>query len=398
VSDPVSGGASADKGLSPSIPDFDLLRPVGQGGFGQVWLARNRATGQLRAVKLILFDEPGWADPAGREITSIRRLEANLRNKHPSLLNIRHVGKTARALFYVMDLADDVSGNTGSADPGYRPATLRSRLADGPLAPNDCLRYLRDLLAALACVHEGGMVHRDVKPENCLFVGGQLKLADFGLLAEDDPEISRVGTRRYMPPDGRMDMRADVYAAGLIVYEMLAGLSAESFPRLGERGPQVVKDPVLNRLNRLMLRACQPKPDERFRDARAMLAALVAPAAEAEASRRRLGRRAAAWGACLAAVAVLVTVWLGRSHLFPDAGRRVDVNFISQPFNATIHLDGELLVRPEDTPYLTPCTVPDLPAATHHVVFKRQGYPDLVAGEIDFAATPEIDVTWYAEP
>jgi serine/threonine protein kinase len=84
------------------------------------------------------------------------------------------------------------------------------------------------------------MVHRDVKPANCLFVDGELKLADFGLLTETGPHVSRVGTEKYMPPDGRMDTRADVYAAGLVIYEMLTGLPADRFPHLGRRASELV--------------------------------------------------------------------------------------------------------------------------------------------------------------
>ena len=163
-----------------------------------------------------------------------------------------------------MDLADDLTGTPGSADPGYRPATLQSRLQAGPLPPEECRRRARELLAGLAALHDAGMVHRDVKPANCLFVGGELRLADFGLLTEADRQMSRVGTESYMPPDGRMDARADVYAAGLTVYEMITGLPTTCFPSLGDHAERFAGDPLLQRLNRLVLRACQTAPDARY--------------------------------------------------------------------------------------------------------------------------------------
>ena len=77
----------------PEVPGFDLIRPIGKGGFGEVWLAANRTTGQLRAVKVIATARSGTVDPAGREITSVICLEANLRRQHPNLVNIHHVGQ-----------------------------------------------------------------------------------------------------------------------------------------------------------------------------------------------------------------------------------------------------------------------------------------------------------------
>ena len=195
-----------DDQTPPEVPDFDLIRCIGRGGFGRVWLAANRATGRLRAVKVIPLNAPR-ADPAGREVVSLTHLEAHVGNQHPNLLAVHHVGKTADYLFYVMDLADDVSGKAASADSDYRPADLASRLepgpaGSGPLEPDDCFRYARQLLEALAHLHDSGVVHRDVKPSNCLFVNGELKLADFGLLTEADSSMSSVGTPKYMPPDG----------------------------------------------------------------------------------------------------------------------------------------------------------------------------------------------------
>ena len=227
----------------PEVPDFDLIRPVGRGGFGEVWLATNRTTGQLRAVKIIPLRQAGEVDPAAREITSLTRLEARLGRQHPNLITIHHVGKTADYLFYVMDPADDAGGGPASNKPDYRPATLQSRLQTAPLSAEVCRDYAGQLLAGLASLHAAGMVHRDVKPANCLFVDGQLKLADFGLVTEVHPLVSRVGTQNYMPPDGRMDMRADVYAAGLVIYEMLSGLPVDDFPRLGRQAELRAQQP-----------------------------------------------------------------------------------------------------------------------------------------------------------
>jgi eukaryotic-like serine/threonine-protein kinase len=373
----------------PQAPDFDFLRPIGEGGFGQVWLAVNRTTGQPRAVKVIPRAGSNGRDPAGREIASLTRLEVNLRCRHPNLLVIHHVGETAEHLFYVMDLADDLSGNTDPTNPDYRPATLESRLAAGPLDAADCERYTAQLLAALACLHEAGMVHRDVKPANCLFLAGELKLADFGLLTAASLSTSRLGTVRYMPPDGCMDARADVYAAGLVIYEMLTGLSADRFPSLGLRAQAIVEDRRLARLNRLALQACDPDPGRRFRDAREMLADLTAPERSPAKRRRR-------WPWLM--TGMLIGAALGLFMLWPLAP--VTMTFVSSPFEATIYVDGQQLRDPHGDPYRTPCTVPNLPGGKHRVVFQWDAQTDpshlsgpdgkLDAGEIDFTTKRQI--------
>jgi serine/threonine protein kinase len=416
----------------PDVPDFDMLRPIGSGGYGQVWLATNRTTGHLRAVKVIPLDQPGRANPAAREISSLSRLEANFRCRHPNLLQIHHVGKTATHLFYVMDPADDISGRPASDDPEYQPATLDSLLQrredgrcggctaepansctatpanscisaraergcsstatpthdchpitgpDSLLQPEVCLDYARQLLAGLASLHAAGMVHRDVKPANCLLVGGQLKLADFGLLTEAHPLVSRVGTRKYMPPDGRMDRRADVYAAGLVIYEMFTGLPVDNFPHLGRQARQVGRNPCLLHLLRVVLRACERDPELRFADARAMLSELEAPAVAAPRRRRR--RYLAAVCAAVALAALGWGVWM----LF---GSDVEVSFVTFPYEAKIYVDDTLLVDADETPYLTPCTVASLSSGRHHLAFECKGVPRWDAGEYDFSETQQI--------
>jgi serine/threonine protein kinase len=377
---------------TPVVPDIELIRQIGEGGFGQVWLGRNRTTGHLRAVKVIPLHGPASQDRAGREVNSITRLETNLRRQHPHLLTIHHVGKTDRFVFYVMDPADHVQGGPATADPVYRPATLGNRLAVGPPPARDCLRFAHQLLSGLASLHEAGMVHRDVKPSNCLSIDGELKLADFGLLTETGPQVSRVGTEKYMPPDGRMDMRADVYAAGLVIYEMLTGIPVERFPQLGDKAAEVVADPILCRLVRLVLGACQPDPRQRLADARAMAAELDATEGEAPdlglASRRR-------WLA-MAGVTTLAAVFFGLGYWFTRPPW-VHVNFTTVPFEALIFIDGKQQKTPAGRPCTTPCTIDNLSARPHHVLFRLAGRPDLDLGEIDFGPSRHIQATWPAD-
>jgi serine/threonine protein kinase len=380
----------------PEVPDFDLIRCIGEGAFGAVWLAANRTTGRLRAVKLIPLDKSGAGSPAYREIVSLKHLEARVNDQQPGLLAVHHVGRTDRHLFYVMDPADDISGAAASRDPGYEPATLQRRLASGPLPAQQCFDLARQLLVGLRALHAAGMVHRDVKPANCLFVVGELKLADFGLLTEAGPLVSRLGTRRYMPPDGRMDTRADIYAAGLVIYQMFTGLGADRFPRLGPRAREIAADPVLQKLNQLVLKAGQPDPARRFQDAGQMLAQLETPAVKAS----RSGRRALAWVTCLISGALLVAIsaWRPGPRKNPAtlAGpTRVEVNFLTEPYqDAAIYLDGELLRDAQQKPFTTPCTVPDVPAGEHRVVFTLVGHGELDAGLVDFCHVREVEARW----
>jgi hypothetical protein len=385
----------------PAVPDVDLVRRIGRGGFGEVWLGVNRATGGLKAVKIIPLDPGGQRiDPAGREIVSLAQMESQRIARHPNLLDIQHVGRTDEVLFSLMDPADDVSGRPAANDPAYRPATLSLKLEQGPLPAEECLRCARELAAGLAHLHAAGMVHRDVKPSNCLFVGRTLKLADFGLLVPAAAHLSRLGTVRYMPPDGRMDLRADVYAAGLVIYEMLTGLPAEAFPRLGERAREIAANPVLAHLNRVALRAASRDHNARHAHAGELLAALDAvPAAR---PRRRRGVWAAAALVATAAGGVLAVFQsreAGVSRTPPAAAGgaasgTVAVSFITEPFEAGVLVDGVPLVAADGRPLATPCTATGLAAGRHRVAFRHPELGNLDAGTIDFTAIREVAARW----
>jgi len=378
----------------PAIPDYELTRPIGEGGFGRVWLATNRITGHLRAVKVIPLQGSTRTGAAGREIMSITRLEASMRSQAANLLHIHHVGKTDTHLFYVMDLADDVTGSPPSNDPDYHPATLKNRLACGPLASETCLVHARQLVTALASLHSTGMVHRDVKPSNCLFIDGELKLADFGLLTQSHTLVSQIGTHGYMPPDGRMDMRADVYAAGLVIYEMVTGLPADSFPHLGRRAGEIAMNPILRQLIRLTLETCQGNPQKRPEDAGQLLSELNCIDDLCACPTPRYRKRIVL--ATVSLVIVLIGIMVGILFI-PRANK--SINFITEApfFEATITVDGQRLDKPDGTPYTTPCTLAHLKPGVHHVVFKHPQLGDLDAGHIDFGRTRQITGRWPAE-
>jgi len=273
----------------------------------------------------------------------------------------------------------------------YQPATLRKCLESGPLDAEECFSCARQLLAGLASLHKAGMVHRDVKPANCLFIAGELKLADFSLLTEASPLVSRVGTQKYMPPDGHMDARADVYAAGLVIYEMVTGLPADRFPSPGERAGQIVDNPFLSVLMRLALRACEPEAQRRFPDAREMFHALEEPDTESVVRRTQIKRLMKVFMACIAVLLfIALGIWMSRPH-------RVAVNFITYPFEAAIYLDDMLQVDARGNPYRTPCTIEDLPARTYRVTFKHEELGGLDAGVQDFAKQRRIEARWNAK-
>lgn len=381
--------SSNDADHFPDIPDFTLRRQIGSGGFGTVYLATNNTTGHLRAIKVIPLERTGRMDPAGREIQSLTRLETHVGHNQPNLIAIYHIGRTKDHLFYVMEPADDITGDVPVDGDAYRPATLDARLGQGAIPPDDCLHWARQLLTGLAALHSACMIHRDVKPSNCLFVNGALRLADFGLLTQAGPDVSRLGTETYMPPDGRMDARADVYAAGLVIYEMISGLPADRFPHLGARAGETVANPKLHTLMLLALRACEPDPEDRFSDAPAMLQVLNQWSAQSPA---RPGNTAMIRGYCLGGVACILAALFLTWFFTPTY---VNVNFITQPhFDALVVLDGQVMKDDQEKPYRTPCTVDNLPAGTYHVLFRRDGLKDLDAGLIDVKANRQITAMW----
>src|SRR5258707_10455602 len=167
-----------------SIPDHELVCPIGEGSYGDVWLARNMM-GMYRAVKIVYSRSFLNQRPFERELSGIRKFEPISRS-HEGFVDVLHVGSNEEqeCFYYVMELGDDqVSGQTIDPDHYSTKALGKEISLRGRLPFQDCLHLGLALSQALSELHKHGLVHRDVKPSNIIFVNGVPKLADIGLVA-----------------------------------------------------------------------------------------------------------------------------------------------------------------------------------------------------------------------
>lgn len=319
---PSAGEAGA--GRQPpavSISDHELLRCVGRGAYGSVWLARN-VMGTFRAVKVVHRENFARERPFAREYEGVLKFEPISRS-HPNLMQILHVGRRAEYFYYVTELADDarerpnaecrtpmegggretgtgmaqstsdvslsVPGSSPALIASYAPRTLQSDLERrGRLPARECLSLATALALALEHLHDHGLVHRDVKPSNVIFVHGVPKLADVGLVAAQGDSYSIVGTEGYLPPEGPGTPQADLYALGILLYEASTGMNRRDYPRLPPNLRDLPDAADLLEFNEVLLRACARDSNQRYRRADELLADLAL--LERGASVKRLRR------------------------------------------------------------------------------------------------------------
>ncbi|HTQ67897.1 MAG TPA: protein kinase [Solirubrobacteraceae bacterium] len=255
---------------------YELRGVIGEGSFGRVYRGHDRRLARPVAVKVI---KPWWAEDGA----SIERFqhEARLlaRVNDPGIVQIYDFGHTPTGPYYVAELVEGES--------------LEERLRGGPVPVAEAVRIAEQLCAALGSAHAEGVVHCDVKPANVLLdQRGRVKVGDFGVArfgetTSDESSALFGGTPRYMSPEQargrRLTPASDVYSAGVVLYEMLAGkppFQAGSAVELGishlQEAPPELPATVPPALREVVAVAMAKRPGERYRDGAVMAAALRA--------------------------------------------------------------------------------------------------------------------------
>ncbi len=262
-----------------SIPDHDLVRCIGQGAYGQVWLARD-ILGNFKAVKVIYkktFQNDG---PFEREFKGIQRFTPISRN-HPGWVQILHVGRNQKQeyFYYIMELGDDESTGQTINPATYTAKNLARELdKHGKLPVQQCLELALSLSSALQYLHSQNLIHRDIKPSNIIFVRDQPKFADIGLVTEvggTNRDVTYVGTQGYIPPEGPGQTTADVFSLGKVIYETSMGRDRERFPELPTTlGARSDMEELLQ-LNTVILKACEYDVEKRYQSAQELYDALL---------------------------------------------------------------------------------------------------------------------------
>jgi Tol biopolymer transport system component len=318
--------------LAMALADrYEIERELGSGGMATVYLARDLRHNRQVAIKVL---RPDISASLGSE-RFLREIDIAARLQHPHILPLLDSGGTDGQLFYVM--------------PYVQGESLRDRLVrEGELPVSDAVRIAAEIADALGHAHDNGVVHRDIKPENVLLSGRHALVADFGVAkavsAAGGSQLTTagvaLGTPAYMAPeqavaDPRTDHRADLYALGVLLYEMIAGQppftghSAQAVlaahVSMAAEPPEKYRPGMAPALSQIILKCLAKRPADRWQTAEELLHQLLplatpsgettpttAPVAAAEPGNRRWLLPVAV-GALVVVTGLLGYQWMSRS-------------------------------------------------------------------------------------
>jgi len=332
-------------------PSYRIERELGQGGMATVYLAEDLKHGRMVAIKALRED---LSASLGKE-RFLREIKVAAGLQHPHVLPLYDSGEADGLLFYVMPFVDGLS--------------LREKLTkEGELPIDEAVRILRDIADALSEAHRHGIVHRDLKPENVMLRGRHALVTDFGVAKALSEATGRqslttvgiaLGTPTYMAPeqavaDPMVDHRADIYAFGVLGYELLSGkppFTGMSPQQILAAHVTVAAEPIATHrsmpavLASLVMRCLEKKPADRWQSAEALIPQLesvltpsggMTPAGTQPVRGLRPTtpprRILLGAGVAVVAVAAALTFWLRK----PAADASLDPNLIAVfPFRVT---------------------------------------------------------------
>ena len=303
---------------------YEIVSPVGAGGMGEVYRARDTRLGRDVAIKVL-------PEALAHDADRLRRFEQEARTiaalNHPNILGIHDIGAHDGAPFLVSEFLEG--------------QTLRDKLVSGPLPVRRAIEYALGIAQGLAAAHEKGIVHRDLKPENVFVTrDGRIKVLDFGLAKLVRPEEMHettvtlsnptlpgmvMGTVGYMSPEQvrgePIDPRSDIFSFGAVLYEMLTGkrafkreTSAETMTAILREEPQALNDTGWQgppELQRILARCLEKNVERRFQSASDLAFALESLSGTSAAKKVPQPKSSRAWLLWATAAALLVgtSVW-----------------------------------------------------------------------------------------
>ena len=259
-----------------TLGPYQIDAPLGAGGMGEVYKATDTRLDRTVAIKVLpehVAADPDLKQRFEREAKTISSLN------HSHICTLYDIGREGETDFLVMEYLEG--------------ETLEDRLARGPLPLTEAVQQTLVILSTLDAVHCHGRIHRDLKPANLFLTPQGLKLLDFGLARPIEPELAAttvkmtqagtvLGTPQYLAPESLhgqpVDARADLFAVGTVLYEMLTGqppFKADSLAALvhavtHERPPALTGSAAIAAVDRVIRRAMAKRPDDRYLSADAM--------------------------------------------------------------------------------------------------------------------------------